>query len=463
MRFSSALLARFKSVSGLDRAILYAVSARFWTVASNVVTVILMVRFLTPIEQGYYFTLVSVVALQVIFELGFSFVILQHAAHERAHLILHPDGTVEGDPRARSRLASILKLSVRWYSKATLVLGIILVPSAIYFFSQNEQPGSNVHWFFPTLVVLGATILAFFMDPLFSFFEGCGQIREVARMRFSQSILCTVFAWTSMLTHHGLYAPGLMVATLPLVGTAFLWKRRAFLVGLLRHPSDEHVVSWRDEVWPFQWKIAVSWICTYFTRLVFTPILFHYRNPVEAGQMGMTISIVGYIASIVLSWMTTKAPVFGGMVARREYGQLDRLFFRTLWQAMSLLAVMCIGCMGGLIVLDRYFAQIAGRIVSPPAFAIILLGTIGTVYVQSVAIYLRSFKQEPLLWQSVLVASLTLLMCRLTVRGMGTMGVSLSYLAGMGIVGFFSGWLIFRSWRNRIHSQVALTPLAEGD
>jgi hypothetical protein len=463
MQFNSALLARFKAVTGLDRAILYAISARFWTVASNFMTVVLMVRYLTPVEQGYYFTLTSLVALQVIFELGFSFVILQHAAHERAHLILRPDGTIEGDPRAHSRLASVLKLTLRWYSKATLVLGAILVPSAVYFFSHNEQAGSNVHWFFPTLVVSGATIVAFFMDPFFSFFEGCGQVREVARMRFGQSILGTIFAWTCMLTHHGLFAPGLIVTTLPLIGSVFLWKRRAFLIGLLRYPSDEHIVRWRDEVWPFQWKIAVSWICTYFTRQVFTPILFHYRNPVEAGQMGMTISVVGYTATIVLSWMTTKAPVFGSMVARREYDELDRLFFRTLWQAMSFLAVMCAACMGGVMILERYFPHMAARIVSPPAFAIILLGTIGTVYVQSVAIYLRSFKREPLLWQSVLVASLTLLMCRLTVRGMGSMGVSFSYLVGMGIVGLFSGWLIFRNWRNRIRVQVSLTSFAEGE
>ena len=463
MQSGSPLLARFKTISGLDRAILYAVSARVWTVASNIVTVVLMVRFLTPIEQGYYFTLTSLVALQVIFELGFSFVILQHAAHERAHLILNPDGTVEGNPRAHARLASILKLTLHWYSKATIVLGTVLVPSAIYFFARNEQPNSNIHWFLATLVLSGATIVAFFIDPLFSFLEGCGQIREVARMRLGQSVLGTVFAWTCMLTHHGLFAPGLIVATLPLIGSLFLWRRRGFLIGLLRYPASKHLISWRDEVWPFQWKIAVSWICTYFTRQVFTPILFHYRNPVEAGQMGMTISVVGYIASIVLSWMTTKAPVFGSMVARREYDELDRLFFRTLRQAMSFFAIMCASCMGGVIILERYFPTLAARIVSPSAFVIILLGTIGTVYVQSLAIYLRSFKREPLIWQSVLVAFLTLLMCRLTVRGMGSMGVSFSYLVGMGIVGFFSGWLIFRNWRQRTRAQVSLAPLAESE
>ena len=49
-------------------------------------TVLLIVRFLNPVEQGYYYTLLSLVSLQMVFELGFSFVIQQLAAHECVHL-----------------------------------------------------------------------------------------------------------------------------------------------------------------------------------------------------------------------------------------------------------------------------------------------------------------------------------------------------------------------------------------
>ena len=45
-------------------------------------SVLLIVHFLTAAEQGYYYALWSLVALQSVFELGFSFVILQVAAHE---------------------------------------------------------------------------------------------------------------------------------------------------------------------------------------------------------------------------------------------------------------------------------------------------------------------------------------------------------------------------------------------
>ncbi len=166
--------------------------------------------------------------------------------------------------------------------------------------------------------------------------------------------------------------------------------------------------------------------------------------------MGMTISIAGYLSTIALAWITTKAPTFGQLVARQDVPQLDHLFFRTLRQIMSFLVLGSVAAMGGALVLNRYFPRLAARIISPQAFALILLGTFGSVLVQSLGIYLRSFKREPFLWQSVAVASFTVLFCLLTVRRMGSMGIALSYVACTGVFGSVSGWLIFRSWRRTI-------------
>ncbi len=446
MLFSSKVPTRLRHALGLDGAIAYSISARFWAIVSNVVTVALMVRFLSPVEQGYYFTLISLVALQVVFELGFSFVILQHAAHERAHLRILPDGTVEGDGRAHARLASILQLTVRWYSRAGIALAVILVPTGIIFFSKSAAPHAQVHWMAPWLITAGASVIAFLFDPLYSFFEGCGEVKQIARMRFSQAMLASVCAWGVMLAHHGLYAPGLNLAMSPVVGTIFMWRRRRFLLGLLRYDAVEHAVSWRHEIFPFQWKIAVSWTCAYFTRQIFTPIVFHYRGAVEAGQIGMTISVAGYLSSIALSWINTKAPTFGLLVAQHQLAQLKQLFSRTLRHSMNFLFVMSGGFMIVVVLMERFVPQLAVRITGPWAFLLILVGTFGSVLVQSFAIYLRSFKREPFLWHSMTITILTLVLCRLTVVTWGNFGVSVAYLVSTGIVGSVWGWFIFRSW-----------------
>ena len=84
----------------MDGAVTYAFLAQLTSIAGSIGTVLLIVRFLSPVEQGYYYTLLSLVSLQVVFELGFSFVIQQLAAHECVHLEFGPDGSVSGDPQA---------------------------------------------------------------------------------------------------------------------------------------------------------------------------------------------------------------------------------------------------------------------------------------------------------------------------------------------------------------------------
>jgi hypothetical protein len=109
-----------KRAIGLDRSIAFTVAARLCQVAGSAGTVLLIVRFLSPLQQGYYYTLLSLMALQTVFELGFSFVILQLAAHESALLNISYDGRIEGDRSAHARLASVLRLTLRWYFRAAV-------------------------------------------------------------------------------------------------------------------------------------------------------------------------------------------------------------------------------------------------------------------------------------------------------------------------------------------------------
>ena len=56
-----------RRVLGLDRAVGFTVLARFWSSAAGLVTVALIARFLSPAQQGYYYTFGSLVALQIVF------------------------------------------------------------------------------------------------------------------------------------------------------------------------------------------------------------------------------------------------------------------------------------------------------------------------------------------------------------------------------------------------------------
>jgi hypothetical protein len=438
---------RLKHVFGLDRAIAFTVLARSVQILGSTGTVLLILRFLTPVEQGYYYTLLSLVSLQYIFELGFSFVILQMAAHECARLTLHADGRIEGDPTAHARLASILQKTLRWYLLASVILCASLLPVGVYFFSRHAQTTTAVAWHGPWVVAVLATAVSFLLNPFFSFLEGCGLVWQVARARFCQYVLGATLSWAALLAHHGLYSPAMVTIGYAAAGVAFLYSRRHLCLALLRYPAGERAVSWRSEVWPFQWKIAVSWACAFYTIQIFTPVLFAYRGAAEAGQFGLSLSITGYLSMLVLAWMSTKAAPFGQMVARGDLSQVKGLFFRTLRQSLVVLVGMSAACEAGVLAVQYWFPRLAARMASPQIFALLLLTSVSAFIVQSMAIYLRSFKREPFLMQSIVVAASTLTLAVLAGKAWGIVGVAVSYFICAGVIGLIYGVAVFR--RNR--------------
>lgn len=461
----SANIARWlRQVLGIDRAVGFTVMARGWTIFSGALTVLLIAHFLTLGEQGYYYTFASLVALQTVFELGFSFVILQLAAHESSRLEIHASGEISGDAVAHSRLASILQKSVLWYSVAAVLMAVGLLLAGFHFFSTHAQHSTVVSWKLPWICVVIATVFTFQMDPVFSFLEGCGFVPQVARMRFTQAVCGTSLAWMALTLHHGLFAPAGIIFGQAAAGLFFLFSKKSLLLPLLRQPSGEHIVGWRDEIWPFQWRIAVSFLCAYLIFPLFSPVLFAYRGPAEAGRMGMSLTIANALAALAYAWINTKASPFGNMIARREYGLLDRVFFRALIQSGALLLGGEAVVLSLLLAAHNYVPRLAGRMLSAPLFAVLMLAVFLNHIVSSEAAYLRAHKKEPFLQLAMVTASLVGINTFVAGRLWGAAGITIGYCICGGILYVAGGTWIFRRCRRLWHggSAGSAAPLQEG-
>lgn len=456
-------VSRLRHLAGVDGAVGYTALARVCSIVSSIGTVLLLVKFLNSVEQGYYYTLLSLVLLQTVFELGFSFVIQQYAAHESVLCTFSSDGCVDGDPTAHARLASVLQLAVRWYLFASVVIALVLLPAGFIFFSHRGQGTVHVAWQGPWIAAVLASAGCFLVAPIYSFLDGCGQIRQVAQARFAQAVTVLVMSWTAMASGHGLYASAMVNLGAVVVGTAFISRRPRLLLGLLRYPSHEGAVSWRHEIWPFQWKIAVSWLCTLFITQMFVPVLFLARGPIAAGRMGMSINIVAYIPIVVLSWITTKATPFGQLIKLGRFQELDHLFFRTFQQSLSLLLMMIMACMAGVIAVRHLAPRLAVRMETPTIFAFLLVTAISTFAVQSMGVYLRSFKEEPFLIQSVIIFSLTTVIVTVAAPRWGSLGIAVGYFLSNGVVGLAAATVIFRSKRRIRQCVKRATPLEPVD
>ena len=100
-------------------------------------------------------------------------------------------------------------------------------------------------------------------------------------------------------------------------------------INLTASQTDTEKVNYKIEIFPMQWKIAISWVGGYFIFQLFNPVLFATEGPIVAGQMGMTLSILNAVLALSYAWVSTKVPVFSGFIARREFFKLDKLFNST--------------------------------------------------------------------------------------------------------------------------------------
>lgn len=449
----SSWIARLRHTLGLDRAIAFTVLARGWAGFAGLITVTLIARFLSAAEQGYYFTFGSLVAMQLVFELGFSVVILQLATHECAQLTVSPDGTISGDPVAHARLASVLQKSVRWYTIAAGVMVAAVVSGGIRFFSVHQAAGTHVAWILPWCLVVCAAGFTFQIDPIFSFLEGCGYVSHVAHTRFWQAALGSALAWTALLTHHGLYAPAMTICGQAIAGVAFLASRRKLVISLLRFNSGENRIDWWREVWPFQWRIAISYSCGFFIFQLFNPVLFAFWGPVVAGQMGLSLSIGNMLSAVAIAWVNTKAAPFGTMIARREYRRLDQVFFRSVSQATTLCIVGSLAAWLTCVYLNIHGMAFAHRMLEPLPFCLLLLAVICNQVVAAEALYLRAHKQEKFLINSVVGAIFMGTSTYLLGRSYGALGVTAGYLASAVLIGLGLGTWTFLKYRSLWHAQ----------
>lgn len=448
---SASFIRKVKHTIGLDRAIGFTVLARGWTTTAGAVTVLLIAHFLSSAEQGYYYTFASLVALQVVFELGFSFVILQLASHERARLTISHDYVISGDPVAHARLASVIQKAVRWYSAAAVLMAVTVMPAGVWFFQTHQHGYQNVAWRLPWYLAVLAAAINFQLDPILSFIEGCGFVADVARVRLMQAIAGTVLAWAALAVHFGLFAPAMNMLGIALVSIIWLAKRRRFVLGLLKHHPGKDRIHWQSEVWPFQWRIAISWLCGYFIFQIFNPILFAFHGPVAAGQMGMSLAIVSALQAVSWSWINTKAAPFGALVANKEHKKLDEIFFRTLKQALGVHLIGAITIWLGLVYLNHVGFRFAQRVLPPAPFAVLLASASINIVVFAEAMYLRVHKQEKFLVNSILTSVFTTASAYLLGKHFGAQGMAIGYLAVVFFISLGLGTVTFQKYRRLWH------------
>ncbi|MGV8934630.1 MAG: hypothetical protein ACOH1I_08405 [Gallionellaceae bacterium] len=427
---------------GVDRAIAITILNRAWGVIAGPATLVFIVAYLTPIEQGFYFAFAGVLGLQIFFELGLGFVVMQTVSHLMAGQALKANEII-GDASAVGRLGRLLADLLRWYGLACAAF-IVTVMLGGYWFLDRTPASAVVAWQQPWILVVpifGLTILA---NACFSFLEGMGLVADVALARLSQALLGFLSLWVMFFLGFKLMALVAMHAVYLLISSVWILGRHGRLLrNLFEKRAPVGAIDWGREIWPFQWRIAVSWMAGYCGTQVITLILFAKLGAVEAGRFGLTLTALSAVASGATAWVSTKAPQFGRLVAVSRFDELDQLYQRAFRGAMI------VGIFGSTLILaivatlNALQFQMAERFLPLGALGALVVSTVVSVKVSAEASYLRAFRREPYMWLSVVIGLAQVVLAIFLASLSSVLWVAVGYACTSVVIGLFWAHSLF--------------------
>lgn len=413
---------------------------RIWNLFGYLITFFFVATYLSQIDQGYYYTLNSLIALQVFFELGFSYVIVQKSSHLYSLWASKEKHTDECKEFAD--IASFFYYIIQWFSASSVLLVCVLLTLGELFFKKNpEATGESLHIMWFLLVVL--TSLNLILTAILSFFEGYGKAMLIYKIKLFQNISSQFILWTSIFWGFGIYSIVFSNLTLLMVGLAIVMAVLRRDIFTLLKKRVNRFRYWFKNLFRYQSKVALSWISGYLQFQLLVPVIFHYLGAVDAGKMGNTFSIVSGITALSLAVIQSKSWEYSALVAVKDFVKLNKLFKKHLMQSLIISLIVGIGVYSSVLVLNQFKFSLSQKILPPLPFLGFVIATIFNVVVASLAIYLRAFLEEKLLIVSVLCGVSIISLLFFLTPYYGLMGVSAVYLGCTFVFGFLGSLYIY--------------------
>jgi hypothetical protein len=245
-------------------------------------------------------------------------------------------------------------------------------------------------------------------------------------------------------------------------------KYRAFF-RIFKTESDGPQIAWREDVWPLQWRAALSSMSNFFSFTFATPVIFQIHGPAEAGRMGMTWTILAAIQGAASAWLQAKTPQLGMMISASDTHSMNRLFRKITIISVGIMVIGTGLFAGAVEILQRMQPHVAGwnwlpdlaeklitklpsRLLEPLPIVLFGLALSVNQLLTCCGTYIRAHKIDPLLTISCgsnLMIGLGILIVTDEYSATGAGAVCLSVLTLIALPGYLTKFAQLKSQHSR--------------
>jgi O-antigen/teichoic acid export membrane protein len=434
-----------------------AMSSRFVQAVGMLAVIPLITTKLTPAEQGYYYTFISLGALQVFAEMGMTGVVVQSIAHEAAHLKLNESSEGSkwyGPISNKERLASVMRFAFWWFAIAGIIAALVLsIGGYVFLKTADHQQSTVVCWSAPWLALSGLTGVSIWMTGALSVMEGFGLIGKAMTIRLIGSVVGLIGFISALILNAGLWAP---VVNIALFFTCNIILLTLYLKKPIHATLKEKCDSdyrWKNEIWPIQWRIALSWMSGWFIFQAMTPAIMKFEGPVAAGRFGLALQLVNGVQNLSSVWTQARFPAWGMIIAKKSWEELDRDFYKNVGISLGMSVIGSLLLILGIAIVNTSTLPISKRLPEVSVLLILLISAILNQWVFGIAGYLRAHKKEPFLITSIIFGIIMFLGINIP-NFVNEINLSLYFSACNIFIGGFIGTYIWIYCKNIWHKSI---------
>lgn len=358
--------------------------------ATGLVTALLVTIYLSPEEQGYFYTMGSVLSSYILLDLGLSNLLVQVSAKRFTKLQWCNKHYVTPAGDNRMQFLSFAHQALRWYLY-TALLTLILVPIGLIYFKYAHSL-STVSWQGPWIASVICLSLCMPTIGLMAVLEGSHKILEVYRLKIAHYTLGAVLGWLLLFNGYGLFTLAMPPFAVFILLT--YWTTRHYSSLLKDIFSSTKCFDWSQEIGILHKKVALSWFSNYLYLHTPTPIIFYFLGASKAGQFGLSMMIANVAASISTSKIVSLIPEYSHLIEEGKFQKADVLFMKNFWQSIKVYLIFTLLITVGVILLSNLAFH--DRFLPWYEFLLLLISMTGFHSVNIMSSYFRAYGKEPL-------------------------------------------------------------------
>lgn len=393
--------ALFIDIIGLESAVAWININSLFNLLKGPISLYFLVKYLTPQQQGIWYTFGSLSALTTFAELGFTLIVSQFVSHEYAKLVMKGN-ILTGSQFDLDRIVSLIRYALKFY---ILIVPTAAIGLAVFGFFYFNKESANVLTAWLLYSIVGG--LNLFISLLYSIYRGLDKVAVIQRNLFISAIILTFVNWFLLFFGFQIWSLAISGLIGIVISVFLLFKiSGVFWLQIFKHQIINKF-KWFKEIIVLQGKYAITFASGYMIFYLYVPTVYKFQGQIAAGQLGLTLALIQALQGFSSAWLVSRGPQINILVAKNERKKLYSLIRRSTIISCTIFII------GALVIFLfiyflSFYEKYSIRFVSLPVLALILLYQFVPTLTSSISAFLRAHKKEPHLTLSVVISVLVI-------------------------------------------------------